>query len=118
MNETREDRVAAARARMVELAEKFLDRSFQDLASMREELGRVNAGAGEAMGELRHLAHRMAGTGATLGFEPLSDIALQIEALAEAYAPGAARAESTCTAVAEALDALDSELQRQRGTPR
>lgn len=112
MTDTPEERIAAARARMAELADKFVDRSRDDLAAMRDALARVVAGAPGGLEALRHLAHRMAGTGATLGFEAVSDVALKIESLVEACAAGVPPDAGTRAELAAALDALGAELAR------
>lgn len=113
---TREQKMDAARARMAELAAKFLDRTEGDIASMRESLGRLGSGETAALGDIRHLAHRMVGTGATLGFESLSERAHRIEMLAESCPPGAPPDQSLRERLTEALDALDTEFRRQRSS--
>ena len=62
---SREQKMDAARARMAELAAKFLDRTDGDLESMRGSLHRLATGDAAPVGDNRHLAHRMVGTGAT-----------------------------------------------------
>jgi chemotaxis protein histidine kinase CheA len=116
MNElTREQKMEAARVRMAELAAKFLERSDADIQSMRAGLARLASGDAAALGEVRHLAHRMAGTGATLGFEPLSELARRLEQLADGCEDGAIPDESARSGLAGAVDALAGELVRQRG---
>jgi|SRR5688572_25655346 len=110
MSDTREERVSAAKARMAELAEKFLDRTASEIDTMRARLAKVGEDAG-ALAEIRNLAHRACGTGATLGFESLSDCAHRIEVLAAAQPP-AASAE-----IARAIEALAQELARQPRAP-
>jgi HPt (histidine-containing phosphotransfer) domain-containing protein len=105
--------LSEAKTRLAELATKFLDRTDGDLASMRLDLARLASGvAGTA--EIRHLAHRMVGTGATLGFESLSDCARRIELLAESITPDEPPDEQACAALGMAMDALDAELRRLR----
>jgi len=116
MNElTREQKMDAARARMAELARKFLDRTDGDIASMRSGIGRM-ASDTNALADIRHLAHRMVGTGATLGFESLSGFAHEIEKLAESCAPGVLPDDSTRRQIADAVNALDTEFRKQRGS--
>lgn len=115
MNElSREEKTAAAKVRLAELAMKFLDRSAVDIAKMRDALTRLDSGEAGAVGDIRHLAHRMVGTGATLGFETVSELSFTLEQLAESCAPGVLPDEAFRTAMAEALNELDAELQRQR----
>jgi chemotaxis protein histidine kinase CheA len=106
-----EDKVAAARARMAELAGKFIERSTGELATMRAAVAALEAGDASALGEIRHLAHRMAGTGATLGFETFSDRALDVEQLAERQAPGVAPDAAALERFAAAMQALENELR-------
>ena len=113
---TREEKLAAAQTRMAELAKKFLVRSAGDLASMRAGLDKVAQGQGGAIDDLRHLAHRMAGTGATLGFESIAARAHDVESLAEVGLPVSASAADVRARFASALDALEAELRRAQGT--
>jgi len=106
MSDTREERVAAAKARMAELAEKFLERTAGEIETMRARLAQAH-GDTAALAEIRNLAHRACGTGATLGFESLSEYAHRIEALTASQPPGS-QAE-----IAGAIDALAGELARQ-----
>ena len=112
MNPTPEDNAAAMRSRIAELAMKFVDRSREELAAMRAGLDRLRAGDTQALTEIRNLAHRAAGTGATLGFGTLSDKARDIEKIAEAQGPGAVPDAATLAQLASAMDALDAELAR------
>jgi chemotaxis protein histidine kinase CheA len=112
----REAKLDAARSRLAELAAKFLTRTEGDIATMRAGLARLAAGDAAALGEIRHLAHRMVGTGATMGFEALSGRALAIERLTEACAPGELPDEQGRAQLAAALDALSGEFQKQRGS--
>jgi HPt (histidine-containing phosphotransfer) domain-containing protein len=106
MTDTREERVAAAKARMAELAGKFLERTAGEIETMRTRAARMEHDP-EALAEIRNLAHRACGTGATLGFESLSECAYQIEKLAAAQPPGS-QAD-----VIGAIEALAQELARQ-----
>ena len=110
MNETREQRAAAARARMAEIAAKFIVRSSGEIGAMRDALTKLAAGDAAVLTEIRHIAHRMTGTGATLGFEQLSDCAATIEKLADAQAPGVVPAEFVLAQITGAVDSLAREL--------
>ena len=112
------EKATAAQARLAELATKFLDRTTGDLIAMRQDLGRMaqddTAASVAALGDLRHLAHRMVGTGATLGFDSLSSCARSIELLAESCAPGVPPDEALRTQLADALETLGAELLKLR----
>jgi HPt (histidine-containing phosphotransfer) domain-containing protein len=107
---TREERAAAARARMAELAGKFVDRTETELVTLRAALAALAAGRAEALGEIRHLAHRMAGTGATLGFEKLSDHAMHVEEICDRQAPGTIPTEADRAEIDAAVAAIGREI--------
>ena len=115
MNQTTEQRVAAARARMAELKHKFVERSQDDVQSMREGFSALQSGDVAALRVLVQLAHRMSGTGATLGLEALSDCAQRIEKLAEAAQPDSLPDAEVLSGLGAAIEALAAELAR---TPR
>ena len=117
MNQARDDKVSATRTRMAELAAKFIDRSVRELATMRDALTKLrvapaDAGKAEALGDLRHLAHRMCGTGATLGFETLADHAAHLERLAESVPAGVLPDADLSTQIEAGIEALGAELAR------
>jgi len=110
MTESREDRIAATKIRMAELAAKFIERSGREIEAMRDGLAQLRAGEAAALGELRHLAHRMCGTGATLGFEALADCAASIEKLADSCPPGSLPDAAKLAQLEAGTDALRAEL--------
>jgi len=112
MSLTREEREAAARARLAGLAAKFIERTAGELAALREALARLSAGDAHALAEIRHLAHRMSGTGATLGFDTLSDCGSRIEQIADAQAPAEMPDAAAMLLLGTAVDALDVEIGR------
>lgn len=107
----RAEKVAAARTRMAELSAKFIDRTRGELAKMRDALARARTGDLAALGEIRHFAHRMSGTGATLGFEMLSDRAHVIEVFLDALPAGAAPDVGSLARLESDIGALDVELR-------
>lgn len=119
MNDTREQKLAAARARMAELAAKFIERTQRDLGTMRADLAKAGAGDAGALAEIRHLAHRMAGTGATLGFEALGVRAAGTEAIIDALPDGALPDSRVIERIAADIGALETQLAadaRRTGT--
>lgn len=111
MNQTTEQRAAAARVRLAELREKFIERTQGELASMRQSLAQVQAGEAAALGEILRLAHRMAGTGATLGLDALGEQARRVEKLAEAW-PQATTDAGAVRTLSAAIELLAAELAR------
>ncbi len=66
---------------------RFVERSTERTAFMDTEAARVGTGAkesAEALERIRHEAHKLRGTGATFGFEGISEIAGRLEDLLEA----------------------------------
>jgi HPt (histidine-containing phosphotransfer) domain-containing protein len=116
MSQSREDKVAAAKARMAELAAKFVERSSLELGLMRDNLAKLTAGEQgnepEALDSLRHLAHRMSGTGATLGFDSLADCAARIEQLAGSSSTGGLPDADVLNLLEAGIGALGTELAR------
>jgi HPt (histidine-containing phosphotransfer) domain-containing protein len=115
MNQTHEERIAAARTRMAELKEKFVERSHGDLSTLRASLAALAGGDSTALETIEQLAHRMSGTGATLGLEALSERAQHLERLAERHAPGSPPDAGALSGLGAAIEALAAELAR---TPR
>ena len=99
---------------MAELAAKFVERSAGEVDSMREGLAKLAGGAVDELANIRQLAHRMCGTGATLGFEGVSDCAMRLEKVADAQAPGAVPDTAALTQLGVAIEAVSAELARQR----
>jgi HPt (histidine-containing phosphotransfer) domain-containing protein len=114
MNLTREDKMAAARVRMSELATKFIERSAGELDVLRARLASLSGGDVDALGDILHLAHRMTGTGATLGFEALSDCAMRLERNAGKLTSGVVPDESALTQLGVGIEAIGAELARLR----
>jgi chemotaxis protein histidine kinase CheA len=110
MSQTREDKAAAARVRMAELAAKFLERSRHDLEVMRGAVAKLNAGESDALRDIYELAHRMCGTGATLGFETLGEHAARVEHLAEPGPAGTLPDQGALMLLAAGIEALAAEV--------
>jgi HPt (histidine-containing phosphotransfer) domain-containing protein len=114
MIETPEQRAAAARVRMAELAVKFLERTGGEIGLMRARLAAFGNGERAALGEIRNLAHRICGTGATLGFEALAEQAHRVEKLAAAQSPEEPATAATLAAFTREIEVLAGEAARTR----
>jgi hypothetical protein len=66
------------------LAGRFLQRCAGDMDSGRELLDELEHGKAETFKEIEQLAHRIVGTGSSLGFQSLSVHAVAVERFAEA----------------------------------
>ena len=115
MTPTQEEKLAATRARLGELAHKFTDRTRGEIEVIRARLAALGAGDTAALGEIRHLAHRMCGTGATLGFERLSEYAASLEKLAGSQKPEVIPENAVLAGLEAAVARIEAELDRQGG---
>jgi HPt (histidine-containing phosphotransfer) domain-containing protein len=73
---------AALSAKLRELGARFTERNVGDLAALEACVERLRSGAPDALGDIEAIAHRMSGTGATLGFQAISAAAERLERLA------------------------------------
>jgi HPt (histidine-containing phosphotransfer) domain-containing protein len=105
------------RERIRLLAGQFLQRCSGDVVSLRALLARMGNSDANAFKELEHLAHRICGTGASLGFEPLSTCAAAIERLAEGQA-GMAVDQKVVERLVEYVATLEFEVDRLIARPR
>ena len=71
------------RSKLARLAQRFIARTRDELGTLKQHLGRAHDGDAQSLTEVRNLAHRMHGTGATLGFTELAEKAARLEELAE-----------------------------------
>jgi HPt (histidine-containing phosphotransfer) domain-containing protein len=78
------DKQAAMRDKIAVLADRFLQRCANDMASGRDLLEQLKRGDAGAYKDVEHLAHRIVGTGSSLGFQSLSAKAVTVERFAEA----------------------------------
>ena len=105
------------RERLKQLAAEFLQRCSRDVKSMRALLPRLGNGDSDVfdatvLKELEHLAHRICGTGASLGFESLSTHAAAIERLAEGQAGSVTADQNVVERLVEYIAALEIEVDR------
>jgi HPt (histidine-containing phosphotransfer) domain-containing protein len=103
------------RKRIDELAEQFLRRCSRDMVSAREAVGRLRGGDATALQELEHLAHRICGTGASLGFESLSVCAGATERLAEALVSSTVPDQQAIERLVEHIARLEKEIDLRAG---
>ena len=105
------------RERIKQLAGEFLQRCSRDAESMRALLARLGNGDSNVfdatvLKELEHLAHRICGTGASLGFESLSTRAAAIERLAEGQTCGVTADQNVVERLVGYITALEIEVDR------
>jgi HPt (histidine-containing phosphotransfer) domain-containing protein len=100
------------RERIKQLAGEFLQRCSRDVMSLRALLARLGNGDANVFKELEHLAHRICGTGASLGFEFLSMRAAAIERLAEGQAGSVTADQNVVERLVEYVAALEIEVDR------
>ena len=110
-----EEKIAAARARLAELAEKFYERTRGEIETMRQAVGALASPGSTALGEILHLAHRITGTGATLGFDAVSERARRLELLLAAQSPGVPCDGTQIEQVRRAIEDLAAALTKHQG---
>jgi HPt (histidine-containing phosphotransfer) domain-containing protein len=105
------------RERIKQLAGEFVQRCSRDVSSLRASLTLL--GNGDSMvfdaivfKEMEHIAHRICGTGASLGFESLSTCAAAIERLAEVQGGGVTAHLNVVERLVEYVAALEIEVDR------
>ena len=86
---------AALSAKLRELGARFTERNVGDLAALVACVERLRTGAPDVLGDIEAIAHRMSGTGATLGFHAISAAAEALERLAGS--PGVTQMELTAS---------------------
>ncbi len=101
---------AELEARQAPLKLRFIERCQAELAQFPGYIDRAAAGEAEAATQLLQLTHRMAGTGATLGFEALSDAARELELLLADDAPAALADPGRCAAARDGVHKLIATL--------
>jgi HPt (histidine-containing phosphotransfer) domain-containing protein len=105
------------RERIKQLAGEFLQRCSRDVMSLRAlgaRLGNSDSNVFDAtvLKELEHLAHRICGTGASLGFESLSTRAAAVERLVEGQAGSVTADQNVVERLVEYIAALEIEVDR------
>ena len=104
------DKQAVMRDKIAVLAERFLQRCAADMATGRELLDKLNSGNAGAFKDMEQLAHRIVGTGSSLGFHSLSTHAVSVERFAEAQPPDAPPDPEAIARLREYLAQLESEI--------
>lgn len=104
------EKQAAMRDKIAVLAERFLQRCANDVTSGRELLEQLKRGDASAYKDMEHLAHRMVGTGSSLGLESLSAKAVIVERFAEAQLSTGTPDPEAIARLHEFLAQLESEI--------
>ena len=101
------------RQRRAELAGKFLRRSQEEAAGIRARLVETCADAPlEHAADLKMFAHKISGTGATLGLDSLSELGRELEMLLSRPAGGADVAAAELEQLRDASLRLLEEVER------
>lgn len=90
---------------------RFTARTQGDLARLRQLVHRVQERE-EALQQIQHLAHRICGTGTTLGLAALSERAGELEQLAKTETSGEVTGSSMSAAGLDTEEYLSSHLGR------
>ncbi len=109
---TRDHERSLMREKMQRFAGGFLERCAGDLRAARELLVRLRAGELDAFAQLERLAHRLRGTGASLGFESLDASAGAIERSCALQRGAVSLDHAVIEGLAEHLERLEAEVAR------
>ncbi|WP_342238801.1 Hpt domain-containing protein [Inquilinus sp. OTU3971] len=96
----------ALQAQLDRLRAKFAAELPQTLAEAEALLAALRAGDGEALKGLHFVAHRLHGTGGTMGFAALSGVAAALEARLDACLKAGGAGPEDIEAIAAGLAAL------------
>lgn len=105
---------SGVRRQMTEIGDRFLRRTSGEVVHLRALLAQLRAGDAAALREIEVVVHRIHGSGAMFGFEKLSDVAYECEALAMAGANDPAVVDRIEAAL-RTLEAHLAEAARSRG---
>ena len=62
-----------------DLSRRYIQRTAGEMAGLRDLIAKVRAGNAAALQDIEHLAHKIYGSGAMFGFEPVSEQARELE---------------------------------------
>ncbi len=96
--------------RLKQLGGQYLLRTREELALLRAQIPQARQGQPEALLEILRYAHRIAGSGAMLGFKAISDAMAQVERMLRRADPMPGEAEWLL--IEEQLLLVDAELLR------
>ena len=100
--------------RRAELAKKFLTRSREEALRCRARLAAASVGAPlPQAADLKMLAHKISGTGATLGLDSLSDRARNFEQELARHADGEALSATDLEALRASASELLEDIERR-----
>jgi HPt (histidine-containing phosphotransfer) domain-containing protein len=97
--------------RIKELGELYLQRTRNELLLLNNELQAARSGSAESLLAMQHISHRIAGSGAMLGFKTISEAAAQIERILRRADPVPTDAE--WNVVAGQISLIQTELDGQ-----
>jgi chemotaxis protein histidine kinase CheA len=96
--------------RLKQLSGQYLLRTHEELALLRAQIPQARLGRPEALLEMQRYAHRIAGSGAMLGFKVIGDAMAQVERILRRADPVPSEAE--WLQIQEQLLLVDADLAR------
>lgn len=104
---------SAMQTRMAELTRRFAARTRDEVGQMREALARLEAGEDGKAGLMRiqQMAHRICGTGGTLGLTVLSDTAASLERLIDMRPRHMIPGVTERAQIATAIDSIAAQIE-------
>ena len=99
--------------KLSEIGGRYLERTRGEMPLLRNQLQRLRAADVHALEEMEMLIHKIHGSGSMLGFNVLSELAGEMEALIVSHRrEGGAKLEDLLPRLAVLLDKLDDDLQK------
>jgi len=106
-------------SKLSEIGGRYLARTRGEMPLLREQLQRLRAADESALAEMEMLIHKIHGSGSMLGFNVLSELAREMEALIVSHRREAgAPLEGLVPRLAVLLDRLDEGLTQAAQQPR
>jgi len=99
-----------------EIGLRYLKRTLGEIATLRELLAKLRAGAGESLKDIEHLSHKIHGSGAMFGFDHLSSQAREIE-IAAGTEPDTPDLHSKLELYIAGLENAAAAAAKERGLP-
>jgi HPt (histidine-containing phosphotransfer) domain-containing protein len=69
--------------KIADIGRRYIQRTAGEIAGLRDLIAKVRGGDAAALKDIEHLAHKIYGSGAMFGFEPVSEQARELELAAK-----------------------------------
>ena len=65
--------------KITDISRRYIQRTAGEIGALRDLIAKARAGSAAALKDIEHLAHKIYGSGAMFGFEPVSEQARALE---------------------------------------